>query len=204
MRARGLRVCHSGNAGDDDTASRLDSNSLPTPFFFSTHALSPMHFHFNLTCDKNLKLKVWDTAGQERFRTITASYFRGTHGILMVYDVGNRKSFDAVNFWMQKIQQQADSSVALILVGNKCDMREEQRQVSDDEGRALAEKFGIPFHLTSAKTNTGVDDAFLDIATRVMEIPRSPRGSDVDSATSSMSELSLPQRRRNRRRAQCC
>ena len=122
----------------------------------------------------------------------------------MVYDVGNRKSFDAVNFWMQKIQQQADSSVALILVGNKCDLREELRQVSDDEGRALAEKFGIPFHLTSAKTNTGVDDAFLDIATRVMEIPRSPRGSDVDSATSSMSELSLPQRRRNRRRAQCC
>ena len=112
-----------------------------------------MHFHFNLTCDKNLKPKVWDTAGQERFRTITASYFRGTHGILMVYDVGNRKSFDAVNFWMQKIQQQADSSVALILVGNKCDLREELRQVSDDEGRALAEKFGIPFHLTSAKTN---------------------------------------------------
>jgi GTPase SAR1 family protein len=94
----------------------------------------------------------------------------------MVYDVSNRKTFDAVNIWMRMIQEQADSSVALILVGNKCDLPADQRQVSDDEGQALAEKFGIPFQATSAKNNTGVDAAFLNVATKVMEMPRSPRG----------------------------
>ena len=122
----------------------------------------------------------------------------------MVYDVGNRKTFDAVNVWMRMIQEQADSSVALILVGNKCDLPLDQRQVSDEEGRALADKFGIPFHLTSAKNNTGVDVAFLNVATKVMERPRSPRGSELDQSVIGSDSGSDVTRSRRRRGGRCC
>jgi len=140
------------------------------------------------------KLQIWDTAGQERFRTLTASYFQGAHGIIMVYDVSDRKSFESVNTWMNMIEQQADSDIAKILVGNKCDLSEPA--VSKEEGQKLADNFAIPFHLTSAKTNAGVDETFLSIAQLVLSKPtkvRSPAGS-----------VSLARPRRRRRRFGCC
>lgn len=117
----------------------------------------------------------------------------------MVYDVGSRKTFESVDIWMRMIQEQADSSVALILVGNKCDLSESEREVSDDEGRALATKFGIPFHSTSAKGNTGVDEAFLDIVTRVMASydQISPRGNSRVTVNENHSQA-------RRRRGRCC
>ena len=74
-----------------------------------------------------IKLQIWDTAGQERFRTITTSYFRGAQGILLVYDVTDRRSFESIRNWISQIQQHADVHVNKILVGNKCDMTDAQR-----------------------------------------------------------------------------
>lgn len=54
---------------------------------------------------KRIKLQIWDTAGQERFRTITTSYFRGAQGILLVYDVTDKKSFNSIRNWVAQIQQ---------------------------------------------------------------------------------------------------
>ena len=90
-------------------------------------------------CGKQVKLQIWDTAGQERFRTITTSYFRGAQGILLVYDVTDAVSFSNINNWMSQIHQHADLHVNKILIGNKCDM-DEERKVSTEEGRGLAEK----------------------------------------------------------------
>ena len=66
---------------------------------------------------KRVKLQIWDTAGQERFRTITTSYFRGAQGILLVYDVTDRRSFESIRNWISQIQQHADVHVNKILVG---------------------------------------------------------------------------------------
>jgi len=60
---------------------------------------------------KVVKLQIWDTAGQERFRTITTSYFRGAQGILLVYDVTDRGSFENIKNWVGQIQQHADFNV---------------------------------------------------------------------------------------------
>ncbi|KAK8791287.1 hypothetical protein WA171_002234, partial [Blastocystis sp. BT1] len=119
-------------------------------------------------CGKTVKLQIWDTAGQERFRTITTSYVRGSEGILLVYDVTDRNSFESISSWMEQISQHADSSVNKILIGNKCDL-EAQRAVSTEEGKKLAEKFGIPFAETSAQTNTNVDEAFMSLAEAVVK-----------------------------------
>ncbi|CBK19727.2 uncharacterized protein [Blastocystis hominis] len=125
---------------------------------------------------KTVKLQIWDTAGQERFRTITTSYVRGSEGILLVYDVTDRNSFESISSWMEQISQHADSSVNKILIGNKCDL-EAQRAVSTEEGRKLAERFGIPFAETSAQTNQNVDEAFMTLAEAVVKRKNDEAGS---------------------------
>lgn len=107
-----------------------------------------------------IKLHIWDTAGQERFRTITSSYYRGAHGIILVYDITDRESFDNVRAWVHEIDRYANEGVVKLLVGNKSDLSSE-RQVSTEEGRLLAIQLNVPFIETSAKSSTNVEDAFL-------------------------------------------
>eukprot|EP00636_Phaeomonas_parva_P012025 CAMPEP_0118876434 /NCGR_PEP_ID=MMETSP1163-20130328/17132_1 /TAXON_ID=124430 /ORGANISM="Phaeomonas parva, Strain CCMP2877" /LENGTH=203 /DNA_ID=CAMNT_0006812043 /DNA_START=45 /DNA_END=656 /DNA_ORIENTATION=+ len=128
---------------------------------------------------KRIKLQIWDTAGQERFRTITTSYFRGAQGILLVYDVTDRNSFNSVQNWVNQIQQSADAQVSRILIGNKCDM-EEKREVSRQDGEQLAAMLGIQFFETSAKDDLNVEEAFVTIAREVKD-----RSMDADDAPSS-------------------
>lgn len=115
---------------------------------------------------KRIKLQIWDTAGQERFRTITTSYFRGAQGILLVYDVTDRGSFNSIRNWVNQIQSHADVHVNKILIGNKCDM-DDRRVVSFEEGQKLAQEYNIQFFETSAKNNIQVDSGFVTIAREV-------------------------------------
>lgn len=115
-----------------------------------------------------IKLQIWDTAGQERFRTITTSYFRGAQGILLVYDVTDRRSFESIRNWISQIQQHADVHVNKILVGNKCDMLDD-KVVSTEEAMKLAKEFGIEFFECSAKNDIHVGDGFYGIARSVKD-----------------------------------
>ena len=108
-------------------------------------------------------MQVWDTAGQERFRTITASYYRGSNGIIIVYDVTSRDSFDHVSYWIKEIDRLATPDVCKLLVGNKTDLTE-KRVVTTEEGKALANQFGVAFLETSARDNSNVEEMFLQMA----------------------------------------
>jgi Ras-related protein Rab-1A len=104
---------------------------------------------------KTIKLQIWDTAGQERFRTISSTYYRGAHGIIVVYDVTNRTSFDNVSRWLTEIDKYAREHVNKLLVGNKVDSTDDDanvRQVPSKEGKEFADNHDIPFLETSAKT----------------------------------------------------
>jgi len=121
----------------------------------------------NITIDgKRIKMQCWDTAGQERYRNITTNYYRNAQGIILVYDITNRKSYEAIDNWMEQIHVHAGESVDKILVGNKAD-QEDERQISTDEGTKLAAKYSIPFFETSAKQGTNVEEAFYAIAKNV-------------------------------------
>mmetsp|Transcript_395 Transcript_395/g.423 ORF Transcript_395/g.423 Transcript_395/m.423 type:complete len:207 (-) Transcript_395:34-654(-) len=113
--------------------------------------------------NKVVKLQIWDTAGQEKFRTITSSYYRGAHGIIVVYDVTNRESFENVKNWMNEITRYASENVNRLLVGNKSDL-EGKKAVTYDEGKELADSMGINFIETSAKTSANVEQSFLRMA----------------------------------------
>ena len=115
---------------------------------------------------KTIKLQIWDTAGQERFRTITSSYYRGAHGIIVVYDVTDLESFNNVKQWLHEIDRYAAENVNKLLVGNKSDLTA-KRVVSTEQGKEFADSLGIEFLETSAKTSENVEQAFLTMASQI-------------------------------------
>jgi len=109
--------------------------------------------------DKVCKLQIWDTAGQERFKTITSSYYKGAHGIIVIYDITDRDSFNSVHTWMSEVEKYTNDNITRILVGNKTDL-EEKRTVSFEEGQEMANHYCVRFLETSAKECKNVDQAF--------------------------------------------
>jgi len=117
---------------------------------------------------KTVKLQIWDTAGQERFRTITSSYYRGAHGIIVVYDVTDKVSFNNVKQWLGEIDRYACQSVNKLLVGNKADLVE-KKVVDYNEAKEFADSLGISFLETSAKSAQNVEEAFLTMTRQIKE-----------------------------------
>mmetsp|Transcript_48902 Transcript_48902/g.129257 ORF Transcript_48902/g.129257 Transcript_48902/m.129257 type:complete len:205 (-) Transcript_48902:76-690(-) len=134
---------------------------------------------------KTVKLQIWDTAGQERFRTITSSYYRGAHGIIVVYDVTDKESFNNVKHWVQEIDKYAADGVNKLLVGNKCDLSS-KKVVSYDEAKELSESLNIQFMETSAKNAHNVEQAFQtmarEIKQRVASQPQAKSGSGAPAS----------------------
>ena len=118
---------------------------------------------------KKVKYLLWDTAGEERMKTMTYSYYRGCHVILVVYDVTDRKSFQNVTTWVECIDKFAKSNVLRILVGNKTDL-EDKRIISKEEGKSLAEQNGLKYYEISALKITGLHEMFEDIAKEYVEL----------------------------------
>uniref|UniRef100_A0A8C7R697 Ras-related protein Rab-1A n=1 Tax=Oncorhynchus mykiss TaxID=8022 RepID=A0A8C7R697_ONCMY len=115
---------------------------------------------------KTIKLQIWDTAGQERFRTITSSYYRGAHGIIVVYDVTDQESFNNVKQWLQEIDRYASENVNKLLVGNKCDLTT-KKVVDYTTAKEFVDNLGIPFLEASAKSATNVEQAFMTMAAEI-------------------------------------
>ncbi|WUR02460.1 Ras-related protein RAB1A [Vairimorpha necatrix] len=117
-----------------------------------------------------IKLQIWDTAGQERFRAIVSNYYRGAHGILVVFDMTNKDSFISLDEWINEIKKNTKESVEIMILGNKID-KEEEIVVSEKEIEEFLEKHKIKkecFIKTSAKENIQVNSAFESLAGRLM------------------------------------
>lgn len=122
---------------------------------------------------ERVKLQIWDTAGQERFRTITSTYYRGTHGVVIVYDVTAGESFANVKRWLHEIDQNCDV-VNRILVGNKND-DPERKVVLTEDARRFADQMGIKLFETSAKDNINVEEMFRAITELVLRSKKDQR-----------------------------
>lgn len=139
---------------------------------YSESFISTLGVDFKIRTMENggekVKLQIWDTAGQERFRTIVSSYYRGAHGIILVYDVTDRASFQNVQTWMTEISKYTKGPVNTMLVGNKCDLTS-KKAVSFDEAKDLADSLGVRFLETSAKNAHNVDHAFEVLAREIKQ-----------------------------------
>lgn len=118
-----------------------------------------------------LQVQVWDTAGQEQFHKITTSYYRGANGIMLVYDVSDKKTLDNVEYWIRNIKTNAAASVPVLLVGNKSDLRAKDTTSTESEIRDLqvAENFQVPYFETSALTSNNVDNAFMTLVQTIVD-----------------------------------
>ena len=118
----------------------------------------------NLKSGNKIKLQIWDTAGQERFRTITKTYYKGAHYIVLGYDVTDRRSFKSIrNWWFKDVSNTINDKFKLrYLIGNKID-KCDRREVSEEEGRALANELNLKFFEISCKDNIGIDEFYDDL-----------------------------------------
>lgn len=124
--------------------------------------------NIQLPSGKIVKVQIWDTAGQDRFRAITKNYYKGAHGIILIYDVTSRQTFENVKNWIAQIKEEASKNVCIFLIGNKIDDAD-NRKITTDEGKGIAEEYQLPFYETSAKTGVNVDATFDDLVKIVDE-----------------------------------
>ena len=111
--------------------------------------------------DKTYRIQIWDTAGQETFRSITRAYYKNSVCACVVYDITNRNSFQNVKSWIEDCKKQSPKTVYMVLVGNKVDL-EDKREVTSEEGSLYAQKNGMLFFETSAKTGKNIEEIFIN------------------------------------------
>ncbi len=119
---------------------------------------------------KSIKLQIWDTAGQERFRTITSSYYRGAHAIVVVFDLTDNDSFVSLEKWLKEIDRFVNRSHVTMLIGTKADMTA-KRCISKELATEFADVRGMKYVETSAKTGEGVGEAFTQLCISLIESP---------------------------------
>eukprot|EP01083_Nonionella_stella_P311416 1110363_1 len=119
--------------------------------------------------DKIVKLQIWDTAGQEKFKTITSSYYRNAHAVMIVYDVSDRKSFSNIDQWLSDIEKFCPSKVCKMIIGNKCDIELSEREITNEDAKQYADDLSIPYIETSAKTADNVENAFYQMVQELIK-----------------------------------
>lgn len=143
-----------------------------------------------------VKLKIWDTAGQERFRNITNQYYKGADGIILVYDVTDRTSFEKIREWMNQIKQNTtEDEIGLVLLGNKCDA--DLRDVSENDGIELGKELGIQYFESSAMNNINISESFNFLAKQIL----SKKKIDTPTKVSNNKNLNTPQKKK---KEGCC
>ena len=150
--------------------SNILSRYLKDEFKEDAKATVGVELGTNFLKIKNIgaKLQIWDTAGQERYRSITSSYYKGSHGCFIVYDITNEASFESIDKWFEQAQKEAGKNISIILVGNKCDL-ENERKISKEKGEEKAKNLNCPFFETSALSKIKIDDIFNEMLNNIFE-----------------------------------
>jgi small GTP-binding protein len=138
--------------------------------------------------DKEYKLILYDTAGQERYKSLAPNLIKKACGIILVYDITNKSSFDSIPEIMEKLKEEKGNIFPMVLVGNKIDL-EQRREIEKEKGELLAEKNGIDFFEVSNKEGINIQEAGLAIVHKILEkrrkdsIVETERSSKVSSLT---------------------
>lgn len=129
---------------------------------------------------KRVNLAIWDTAGQEKFHALGPIYYRESNGAVLVYDITDESSFQKVKNWVKELRTILGTDVCLCIAGNKTDL-EKQRTVPVSDAEVYASSVGAKHFHTSAKINKGIEEMFLDLTQRMMDVAQT---NDQHKATS--------------------
>ncbi|GMM45505.1 Rab family GTPase [Pichia kluyveri] len=137
---------------------------------------------------KKVKAQIWDTAGQERYRAITAAYYRGAAGALVVYDITNSDSYENVSKWLKEMKDNSDANIVIALVGNKSDLGH-LRAVPTEEAQNFATEHNLLFTETSAFTADNVDHTFKQLIQNIYEMVSKTKFDINDENNNSANEI---------------
>ena len=130
---------------------------------------------FNVN-NKLIKLEIWDTAKQDRFRALSKSFFKGIHGAILIYDVTNEATFNHIQDVLKLIDQN-ENHLPKVLVGNECD--KDNRKVSEEKGRALAEEYKMPFFETSTEIDQNIIEIFTTLVEEILKVTPTPQSNEL-------------------------
>ena len=150
-------------------ASTVGKTTIFLRYFHQDHTqvLSTMGIDFKTKFfkfdDKKMKINYIDTAGQEKFKSISENYLKGTDGVILVFDLTNKETFDLVTYWHECMKKNNKSNIGKILFGNKNDL-EDKRAVTYEEGKELANSIGCDYYEGSAMSGENIDFVMNEIA----------------------------------------
>ena len=147
---------------------------------------------------KKVKIQIWDTAGQERYMALNKSIFQKVQGIIIMYDLTKRNTFENIDKWMNIISQNVTDKIKF-LVANKLDQSDEERIVSEDEGAKLAQEYNMQFFEGSGKTGENVEKIFTEMAERIYENLTSDKNSLVSD-----NKINLQKKNTTKKKRKCC
>ena len=148
--------------------------------------------------NKNYKLNIWDTAGQERFKSITKSFFKSADGIIFVYDITKKSTFDNLKNWLIEAENKTNNYKSII-VGNKIDL-EKIREVTYDLGYNLANKKNCLFLETSAKINIKVEDVFIDLLKEIIKNRKEKKKENINQSNFNLNNA----KKETNKKKKCC
>ena len=151
----------------------------------------------NLDNNRKVKIQIWDTAGEDRFRSITRNYYKGAKGILLIFDVTDKESFTHIKDWVERIHDESPEGITICLIGNKID-RNEDRVISNEEGKKLAEEWKISYFETSAKIGTGVEEVFTSLVKKIDTLYMNEHQEEI------IEKNTLKVQRNTKSKKQCC
>ena len=160
--------------GESGTGTKTSLLHRYTDNIFNAENLPTIGFDYRIKIVQTdfgaIKLQIWDTVGQERFRAINSTFVKGSDCIILGYDVTERYSFEEIRkYWYNFVMKNKDGNSPLIyLVGNKID-KIEDRVVSDEEGKSLANDLNMKYFDVSAKTRVNVDILFDDVVNSLIK-----------------------------------
>jgi len=149
------------------------------------------------------KVFFYDTAGQEKFLSIALNLMKGAEGILLIYDVTKRNTFEAITGWVESIKEQKGENFPVVLIGNKCDLNEE-REVDKEEGENEAKKNGFLFFETSSKDGTNVEEATIALISKVIELKKNQNTEKDDTDQNTKKSYKLNAKKIKKKRHSCC
>ena len=117
---------------------------------------------------EKVKTKIWDTAGQEKYQAIFRAHYQKADGMILMYSVIERFSFDKIQDWINSIKESSREGITIFLISNKNDYPEKQKEVTSEEGKALAKQLSLPFYEITSKDYSQVAQVMHDIVKEVV------------------------------------
>ncbi len=150
--------------------------------------------------NKKIRLDIWDTAGQERFRGIAQNYFRGAHGIIFVFDITNKETFNKLKIWMSDAKQNIRPGTEMVIAENKIDL-ENKRAISKETIEEFGEKNNIEIFSTSAKTGEGVKEIIGNLVSKLYKNKEIGKFEDDDESTHRRDSLMLDEKKHEKNKS---